>query len=94
MNGRKKAGAVPSLFELELQVEAEGREKLCFTATATGTYAEASAVAAKWGLAVEDSSIHQLVQQVANRRSDGTPSASSWNPCQPNPGAGPVPWPT
>ena len=46
------------------QLTPSAREKLCFTATATGTYGEAAAVAAKWGLAVEDSTIHQLVQQV------------------------------
>ena len=49
------------------QLTPAAREKLCFTATATGTFEEAAAVAAKWGLAVEDSTIHQLVQQAGAR---------------------------
>jgi hypothetical protein len=39
------------------------QEKLAFTATATGSYAEAAAVAAKWGSAVEDSTVQALVQR-------------------------------
>jgi hypothetical protein len=46
------------------QLTASAREKLSFTATATGTYEETAAVCAKWGLEVEDSTIHQLVQAV------------------------------
>lgn len=43
------------------------REKLCFTATATGTYEEAAAVAAKWGLAVAASTVRVLVQAAGAR---------------------------
>src|SRR5262245_25750854 len=39
-------------------------EKLCFTVTATGSYEEAAAVAAKWGCPVDDSTLHALVQRV------------------------------
>ncbi len=39
-------------------------ERLCFTVTATGSYAEAAAVAQKWGSPVDDSTLHALVQKV------------------------------
>jgi hypothetical protein len=39
------------------------QEKLAFTTTATGSYAEAAAVAAKWGSPVEDSTVQALVQR-------------------------------
>jgi hypothetical protein len=39
-------------------------DKLAFTVTATGSYAEAAAVAAKWGSAVEASTLHRLVQHL------------------------------
>lgn len=39
-------------------------DKLCFTVTATGSYEEASALAAKWGCPVDDSTLHALVQRV------------------------------
>ncbi|MBI4220063.1 MAG: hypothetical protein HY682_07985 [Chloroflexi bacterium] len=42
-------------------------ERLCFTVTATGSYAEAAAVAAKWGCTVEESVLHALVQRVGGR---------------------------
>ena len=37
-------------------------EKLCFTAVASTSYEQAAAVAARWGVAVDDSLIHQPVQ--------------------------------
>jgi hypothetical protein len=39
-------------------------DKLCFTVTATGSYEEAAAVAAKWGCPVDDSTLHALVQRI------------------------------
>jgi hypothetical protein len=39
-------------------------EKLCFTVTATGSYEEAAAVASKWGVPVDDSTLHALVQRI------------------------------
>ncbi len=42
-------------------------ERLAFTATATGTYAEAALVATKWGCPVDDSVIHALVQRLGSR---------------------------
>jgi hypothetical protein len=38
-------------------------EKLCFTVTATGSYEEAAAVAGKWGVPADDSTLHALVQR-------------------------------
>ena len=39
-------------------------DKLAFTVTATGSYAEAAAVAEKWGSAIDDSTLHALVQRL------------------------------
>jgi len=37
-------------------------DKLAFAVTATGSYAEAAALCAKWGCAVDDSTLHALAQ--------------------------------
>ena len=42
-------------------------DRLCFTVTATGSYEEACAVAAKWGCPIDDSTLHALVQRVGQR---------------------------
>jgi len=42
-------------------------EKLCFLVTATGSYEEAAQLANKWGLTVDDSTLHALVQRVGAR---------------------------
>jgi hypothetical protein len=42
-------------------------EKLCFTAVATTSYAQAAAVANRWGVAVDDAVIHQQVQRAGER---------------------------
>jgi hypothetical protein len=47
-------------------------EKVCFTVTATGSYSEAAAVAEKWGSAVDDSTLHALVQKVGARIEEQT----------------------
>ena len=47
-------------------------EKLCFTVTATGSYEEAAQVASKWGQAVDDSTLHVLVQRVGGRAEEQT----------------------
>jgi len=39
-------------------------DKLAFTVTATGSYADAAAVAGKWGVAVDDSTLHALTQRL------------------------------
>lgn len=38
-------------------------DKLVFTVTATGSYAEAANLSAKWGCPVDDSTLHGLVQR-------------------------------
>jgi hypothetical protein len=42
-------------------------EKLCFTATATGSYEEAAQVASKWAQTVDDATLHALVQRMGER---------------------------
>lgn len=42
-------------------------DKLAFTVTATGSYEEAAALSAKWGCAVDDCTLHALVQRVGAR---------------------------
>lgn len=42
-------------------------EKLCFTAVATTSYEQAAAVAARWGVPVDDTLIHQQVQRAGER---------------------------
>lgn len=41
--------------------------KLCFTAVATTSYEQAAAVAAQWGVVVDDAVIHQQVQRAGER---------------------------
>jgi len=42
-------------------------DKLCYTVTATGSYEEAAALAAKWGCSVDDSTLYALAQRVGAR---------------------------
>lgn len=42
-------------------------DKVVFTATATGTYEQAAAVASKWGSPMDDSTVHALVQRIGTR---------------------------
>ncbi len=42
-------------------------DKLCFTLTATGSYAQAAALAQKWGCPADDSTLHALAQRVGAR---------------------------
>jgi len=42
-------------------------DKLAFTLTATGAYEEAAALARKWGVAVDDSTLHALAQRLGGR---------------------------
>src|SRR5579863_6164698 len=42
-------------------------EKLCFTVTATGSYEEAAQVASQWAQAMDDSTLHALVQRSGAR---------------------------
>jgi hypothetical protein len=42
-------------------------QKLCFTATATGSYEEAAQVASQWSPSIDDSTVHALVQRAGAR---------------------------
>ena len=42
-------------------------DKVLFTATATGTYEQAAAVATQWGSPMDDSTVHGLVQRLGAR---------------------------
>jgi len=42
-------------------------DKLAFTVTATGTYAQAAAVATKWGSPVDEATMHALAQRLGAR---------------------------
>lgn len=54
-------------------------EKLCFTATATGSYQKAAEVAARWGQPVEDSTVRAHVQ-LAGARAEQQTQARGENP--------------
>ena len=43
------------------------RRRLAFTVSASGTYAEAAELAAEWGVAVADATLHALVQKAGAR---------------------------
>jgi len=47
------------------------QDRLAFTATATGSYERAAAVAAKWGCPADDATIHALVQRLGARAHRG-----------------------
>ena len=56
-------GGLSAHQQLSLALE----DKLAFPLTATGSYAEAAAVADKWGCPVEDSTLHALTQRLGRR---------------------------
>jgi len=47
-------------------------DKLAFTVTATGSYAEAAAVAQKWGCEADDSTVYELTQRLGERAATQT----------------------
>ena len=48
------------------------RRRLAFTVSASGTYAEAAELATAWGLPVDDSTLHALVQHAGARAEEQT----------------------
>lgn len=48
------------------------QDKLAFTATATGSYADAAALAEKWGAPVSPSLVHALVQSLGEKAEEAT----------------------
>jgi hypothetical protein len=67
-------------------------DKLCFTVTATGSYEEAAALAAKWGCPVDDSTLYALAQRVGARAEAQTQARLATLPQRLNPAANPVNW--
>ncbi len=65
-------------------------DKLAFTVTATGSYAEAAAVAQKWGTAVEDSTLHALSQRLGRRAEEQTQERLQSRPVESQPQRGPT----
>ena len=47
-------------------------DRLAFTVTATGSYAQAAALSAKWGTAADDSTLHALTQRLGARAEQQT----------------------
>lgn len=66
-------------------------DKLAFTVTATGSYAEAAAVADKWGVRVEDSTLHALTQRLGARAEAQTQAALKQAPQEREPQRAPTP---
>jgi hypothetical protein len=60
-------------------------DNLAFTATATGSYEEASQVAGKWGCPVDDSVIHQLVQRLGQKAEEQTQARLEQTPQEKEP---------
>jgi hypothetical protein len=49
------------------KITPEFAEKLCFTVTAIGSYAEAAQVVSRWTQSMDDSTLHALVQRTGAR---------------------------
>lgn len=60
-------------------------EKLAFTATLAGSYADAALLAGKWGCPVDDSVIHALVQRLGEQAEGQTQERLKQVPCEVQP---------
>lgn len=60
-------------------------DKLAFTVTATASYAEAAAVAGKWGVSVADSTLHALTQRLGAKAENHTRAALQKVPAEREP---------
>ena len=60
-------------------------DKLAFTVTATGSYEDAAAVAGKWGVAVDDSTLHALAQRLGAQAEARTQAALPHVPAEREP---------
>ncbi len=67
------------------------QENELFTATATGTYEQAAAVATKWGCPMDDSTVHVLVQRLGARAEAQTQARLKTVPGEIVPPRAPVP---
>ena len=66
-------------------------DKLAFTVTATASYAEAAAVAGKWGVAVDDSTLHALTQRLGAKAQARAQEALKSPPSERQPQRAPTP---
>ena len=64
-------------------------ERLAFTATATGSYEQAAAVAAKWGCPADAATVHALVQRLGARAAAQTDQRLRTPPREPTPARAP-----
>ena len=60
-------------------------DKVLFTATVTGTYEQAAAVAGKWGCPMDDATVHALVQRVGARAEAQTQARLKTTPAEISP---------
>jgi hypothetical protein len=65
-------------------------DKLAFTVTATATYEQAAAVAGKWGVTVDDSTLHALTQRLGTRAEARTQAALKTSPPERQPERAPT----
>ena len=66
-------------------------DKLAFTVTATASYEEAAAVAGKWGVPVDDSTLHALTQRLGARAEARVQEALKSPPAEREPQRAPTP---
>lgn len=65
-------------------------DKLAFTVTATASYEEAAAVAGKWGVPVDDSTLHALTQRLGAKAQARTQEALQQPPVEREPRRAPT----
>lgn len=65
-------------------------EKLAFTATATGSYEQAAAVASRWSRTVDDATVHALVQRLGERAQAQAQARSATPPAERQPQRAPT----
>jgi hypothetical protein len=66
-------------------------DKLAFTLTATDSYAQAAAVAVKWGVPIDDSTLHALTQRLGARAQARAQAALGTAPNERQPQRAPTP---
>lgn len=67
------------------QMSLELEDRLAFTITATPSYEEAAAVACKWGVAVDDATLHALTQRLGVKAEAHTQAALRNEPSERDP---------
>lgn len=66
-------------------------DKLAFTVTATASFADAAALAEKWGVSVDDSTLHALTQRLGAKAEARTQAALGRAPAEREPARAPTP---